>query len=315
MLCNTATAQDSGTKSSTNRKNPWIYGFVCNSTFRFVIIRLNITQVPSEACFYMIFSFRTTKLFVIVFLFVTLKINPFLKWDHEWDASFRPKDCAPHSNAPRTSTREIILIRHGQYANVETAGDENHFLTETGRIQAKLTGERLAEVLKGREPTRILHSNMLRAKETAQIIKEFFPNAEIVEDPILAEGVPCLAEPPTAWKPKPGDLANDPQRLSMAFEKYIFRPPPSVKNPAATAMDVKIQPANKQQSNVELVVCHGNVIRYFFCRALQFPENAWLRFSVYNCGVTRLNLDDQGAISCRELGSVGHLPATIITYH
>lgn len=38
----------------------------------------------------------------------------------------------------------------------------------------------------------------------------------------------------------------------------------------------------------ELVVCHMNVIRYFVCRALQLPPEAWLRFRGDNCGLTEI---------------------------
>jgi len=36
----------------------------------------------------------------------------------------------------------------------------------------------------------------------------------------------------------------------------------------------------------ELLVCHGNVIRYCTLRALQLPPEAWLRLSHPNCGIT-----------------------------
>jgi serine/threonine-protein phosphatase PGAM5 len=33
----------------------------------------------------------------------------------------------------------------------------------------------------------------------------------------------------------------------------------------------------------EIVVCHGNVIRFFMMRALQLPPEAWLRLCTFNC--------------------------------
>jgi hypothetical protein len=57
----------------------------------------------------------------------------------------------------------------------------------------------------------------------------------------------------------------------------------------------------------EIIVCHGNVIRYFFCRALQLPPEAWLRLSIFNCSLTYLIVKPNGRVSCRMLGDIGHL--------
>jgi broad specificity phosphatase PhoE len=38
----------------------------------------------------------------------------------------------------------------------------------------------------------------------------------------------------------------------------------------------------------DVVVCHGNVIRYFVCRALQLPPEGWLKLATFNCGLTHL---------------------------
>ena len=57
----------------------------------------------------------------------------------------------------------------------------------------------------------------------------------------------------------------------------------------------------------EIVVCHGNVIRYFFCRALQLPPEAWLRMSTFNCSITYLVIRPNGMVSARTMGDIGHL--------
>lgn len=36
--------------------------------------------------------------------------------------------------------------------------------------------------------------------------------------------------------------------------------------------------------SVEVVVCHQNVIRSYVCRALQLPNECWLRMGGYNAG-------------------------------
>ena len=57
----------------------------------------------------------------------------------------------------------------------------------------------------------------------------------------------------------------------------------------------------------ETIVCHGNVIRFFFMRALQLPPEAWLRLSLYNCSLNYFTISPNGNVGCRGLGDVGHL--------
>lgn len=82
-------------------------------------------------------------------------------------------------------------------------------------------------------------------------------------DQLLREGAPCVPEPAhSSWKPGPEEFFREGARIEAAFRKHIHRPPPS-----------------QTETTWELLVCHGNVIRYFTMRALQLPANAWLRLS------------------------------------
>jgi len=56
-----------------------------------------------------------------------------------------------------------------------------------------------------------------------------------------------------------------------------------------------------------VVVCHANVIRYFVCRALQLPPEAWLRLCTYNCSLTHIKVRPSGSVSLISLGDTGHL--------
>lgn len=64
----------------------------------------------------------------------------------------------------------------------------------------------------------------------------------------------------------------------------------------------------------EIIVCHANVIRYFVCRALQIPPEAWLRFCIFNCSLTYLTIRPTGSVSCRMLGDIGHLNYDMTTF-
>jgi hypothetical protein len=107
-----------------------------------------------------------------------------LKWDDEWDRYVRvPPErvdeikswfISPNTDIVKErerfdtdndiGTREIVMIRHGQYVTAEE-GFGN--LTELGKVQAQITGKRLSEVLKNRNVRYIYHSNMPRAKQTS----------------------------------------------------------------------------------------------------------------------------------------------------
>mmetsp|Transcript_29982 Transcript_29982/g.59550 ORF Transcript_29982/g.59550 Transcript_29982/m.59550 type:complete len:385 (+) Transcript_29982:181-1335(+) len=85
---------------------------------------------------------------------------------------------------------------------------------------------------------------------------------------------------------------------------------PNADNPSADAT-VTPPPSNHE---FEIIVCHGNVIRYFFMRALQLPPEAWLRLCTFNCSLAYFTLRSEGGVSCRSLGDMGHLTPEEITF-
>ena len=134
-------------------------------------------------------------------------------------------------------------------------------------------------------------------------------------------------------------------RIEHAFKKYFFRAePPTLppaedsktneKNIVATSTDTgsnesdastskhskdtdsvtTSQIKSNPQHEFEIIVCHANVIRYFFCRALQLPPEAWLRLCIFNCSLTYFTIRPTGTVSCRMLGDIGHLPYDASTF-
>lgn len=255
---------------------------------------------------------------------------PYPLWDNDWDGR-REKptgdaeaDRKRHRHVRETGvTRHIILIRHGQYD--ETHKDDKHRkLTELGRQQSDLTGRRIAEMVKGFDDAfgpcnvKILRvSDMTRAKETAEIIAAHLPDIERAEpDPLLNEGRPSHHIPSGKMdeeKIKKTDEGH--LRIEEAFKKYLFRAP--IPENAAIETD---QPNNvgeiktNPKHEFEVIVCHANVIRYFYCRALQLPPEAWLRQMTFNCSLTYLVVRPHGSVSCRMLGDIGHLPYNLSTF-
>ena len=212
-------------------------------------------------------------------------------WDNEWDGR----------NDRRTQgVRRIILVRHGQYVYGKT--DEARVLTALGREQAKRTGERLAAMYAtggGAEIDDVVFSTMMRATETSNIIRQVL-GAQIParSDDLIREGAPIVPIPahPT-WQPSPATFAKDGARIAAGFEQHIHR-----------------APSTQHGVTTTLLVCHGNVIRYFVMRALQLQPSAWLRTSVGHASITILTIQGDGRVSLSRFGDCGHLPVDMVTY-
>lgn len=254
---------------------------------------------------------------------------PYPLWDSNWDGK-RPMptgdeivDRERERELRRNGvTRHIILIRHGQYDETHKA-DEKRILTPLGREQAEATGRRLAEMMNGiNEEFDPCHmkvirvSNLTRAKETADIISKYIPGAiRASPDSDLNEGRPSHYVP--GGKATSSVIAKTDEgheRIERAFRKYVHRAPSPSPTPDDTSSsfqpqsgenEVQLQPNPKHE--FEIIVCHANVIRYFLCRALQLPPEAWLRLCVFNCSLTYVTVRPTGGVSCRMVGDIGHL--------
>jgi serine/threonine-protein phosphatase PGAM5 len=226
---------------------------------------------------------------------------PIKPWDHNWD--FRDPisliDSTLYGKADEetrkqmlekarpTATRNIFLIRHGQY-HLEDDGPKTHVLTKLGREQASLLGQRLSET--NIKFDSAVMSTMPRAMETANLALKKLPNVPSKMDSILEEGAPYPPEPVAYhWQPRPRKFFSEGARIEAAFRKYIHR-----------------ASVHQKEDSHELIVCHGNVIRYFICRALQFPAEGWLRMSVAHTSITWIVIRPNGSVSIRSIGDYGH---------
>ena len=263
-------------------------------------------------------------------------------WDHRSETDDTKKSDVKRRRGPK---RHLIFIRHGQY--VETEGDENRILTPIGREQAEETGRRLSTLIgeMGMNVKCVRVSTMARAKETASIIfkhlhKDFEEIKMEVPDPNLDEGVPYETLPWKWAQSKPVKLHQDSVRIETAFRRYFYRSSPVPLVPLrlkekeqkqkqeqeqeveedqavvrfdAAAAAAALKKSNDEKHEFEIIVCHGNVIRFFFMRALQLPPEAWLRLSLCNCSLSYFTINPNGAVACRMLGDVGHLGTKHIT--
>jgi len=218
--------------------------------------------------------------------------GPVVQWDYNWDKrDFMTED---DSEKPK-ATRHLILIRHGQY-NLKGKTDPERYLSDLGREQAVLTGHRLAEL--NLPLTYLVSSTMTRAQQTAGLIRQSLPEDLVIrtDDGLLCEGAPYPPEPPNrSWNPE-DKFYGDGMRIEAAFRKYFHRAEPE-----------------QDKDSYEIIVCHSNVIRYFVCRALQLPPEAWLRISLKHASVTAISIRPNGKVSVRGMGEAGHLPVDKLT--
>ena len=179
-------------------------------------------------------------------------------WNWNWDGR--------HGKNEKARRRTLIFVRHGQYVHAPSNLDKDRKLTELGKEQAKLTGQRLNKLFPNKTITQIVYSTMTRATETSNIIRQELSN-EIPATPsdLIREGAvykPIPAHP--SWQPTDEDFKVEGGRIEKGFQTFLHR--------RLISDDINSDDEAGGE-DVTLFVCHGNVIRYFFMNLLQLPKS------------------------------------------
>ena len=184
-------------------------------------------------------------------------------------------------------TRTIFLVRHGTYVPDPKADPESGpGLTPLGIAQARLTAARLAAL-----PIRfqsITSSTLTRAQQTAAEIRLQLPEVPGSASPQLSECTPPMTQTATV------EQASCKQQLDAAFAKF-----------AAPALD---------SDKNDLLVCHGNVIRYFVTKALGVDTRAWPAMSVAHASLTLIRIRKDGSMQVIAVGDTGHIPPNLQSF-
>ena len=190
------------------------------------------------------------------------------------------------------SARTIVLVRHGAYDADDKADSRwGSGLTPIGVAQARLAGARLAGL-----PFRfdsVLASPLTRAKETAQVIAADLPGAKIEIAPELEECTPPTWRTASVADEKPAQMAACAAKLDKVFADRFVPSPDAERH--------------------DLVVAHGNVIRYLVTRALSVDTKAWLEMSIGHASMTVIRVEADGTFKVIAVGDVGHLPPNLQT--
>ncbi len=195
---------------------------------------------------------------------------------------------AATANSPRT----LVLVRHGAYLP-DPHADPNlgPGLVPIGVAQARLSGARLAGL-----PHRfdaLFTSPLTRAHETARVIASDLPGVVVEVVPDLAECTPPTRRLEVIADEKAEDLAACAGQLDRLFAARFV---PSL-----------------GLERRELLVCHGNVIRYLVTKALGVDTTAWLEMSVGHASLTVIRVEADGRFKVIAVGDVGHLPPNLQT--
>ena len=196
---------------------------------------------------------------------------------------------SPASAAP-AFVRTVYLVRHGAYVDTPK-GDEDVVdgLTPLGLAQARLVAARLRGIPV--EFTSLTASTMTRARETAAVISQMFPTLPLQKTVLLRETLPRTWREDVMKDVTAKDLDASEAQLNQAFARFFV-------------------PAKGRDEN-DIVVCHGNVIRYFVTKALGVETKAWLGMSVAHCSLTIIQVTPKGTYRILAVGDIGHIPPNL----
>jgi serine/threonine-protein phosphatase PGAM5 len=188
--------------------------------------------------------------------------------------------------------RTIYLVRHGEYDHQDPRPEEvGRGLVAIGVAQSRLLGARLRA--SGIHFDAFDASPLTRARQTAELLAEDLPGIPLRIVPDLAECTPPTRRVEVVADEPPADLEACKEKLDRLFAAR-FVPSP----------DHELS---------ELLVAHGNVIRYFVTRALGVDTLAWLEMSVHNASLTVIRVEADGRFKVLAVGDSGHLPLGLTT--
>ena len=197
--------------------------------------------------------------------------------------------CGWAADAPKKAdpgVRYVYLIRHGTYDRDDKTDDRvGNGLNALGHEQARLIGERLAQLPV--KMTALVSSDFSRARDTADDIGCALGMTP-ARDSLIHECTPATERIDLMRNHTPDEIARCDSNLQAAWAKYM------VPSPAADSHDV--------------LVCHGNVIRWFVSRVLALDTQRWSRMDIGNGSLTVIAIRADGSARLVSFSDVGHLP-------
>ena len=214
------------------------------------------------------------------------------------------------------ASRFLYLVRHGEAA-------EGGGLSDRGEEQARRTGERL----KNLPVTRIHHSPLPRAAQTARLIAGWLPGVPLAESAVAGDYIPADLDPaglPASYAQLVSSYTG-PERsagaaLAQAAIKRFAAPPGEETAPpgeetappgeeTAPPGEETAAPGEETADDVhELIVTHNFLIGWFIRHALHAPDWRWIGLNQQNCALTVILYRPGFPPSLVSFNDTAHLP-------
>ncbi len=194
---------------------------------------------------------------------------------------------------PASAIHFIYLVRHAWYDSNDPRDPRVGMeLDSLGRAQAALTAGRLA-----RGPFHVhalVSSTFTRALQTAAII------GDSLHLPVVRDSAFCECSPPSYrqdYVPARDPTARQRclERLEDAWRRWF--------TPAAAGADV-----------YDVIVAHGNVIRWLTSKALHLDTQRWPDYDIANCSITVIQVRSDSTTRLAVFSDAGHLPPAMQTW-
>ncbi|MBK9096530.1 MAG: histidine phosphatase family protein [bacterium] len=198
------------------------------------------------------------------------------------------------SSEEQKGIRTIYLIRHGDYNQTDESDEfTGNELTPLGIAQARLLSARLKAM--SIEFTSLTSSTMTRARQTAIIVNEEFPELTLAQDELISECTPPTWRKDVMSETDSVELVQCKNNIEKAFAKYFISSP-------------------DENDRNDIIVCHGNVIRYFVTKVLNVDTMSWLQMSITNCSLTIIRVLPDGKMKLDAFSDYGHIPENMRTF-
>jgi serine/threonine-protein phosphatase PGAM5 len=200
---------------------------------------------------------------------------------------------APSAARAGKGIHYVYLIRHGIYDRdpAVTNDSTGNGLNALGHEQARLIGARLAAL-----PIRfdrLVSSGLLRAVQTADDMGAAM-KMKPVRDAVLNECTPTSSSARIMAGEKPDEVAACDSLRAVQWRRY-FTPTPD-------------------RDTFDVLVCHGNIIRWTFLRAVSGDLQGWANLDIANGSLTIIAVRPDGSTRAVMYSDVGHLPAAKQTW-
>ena len=209
------------------------------------------------------------------------------------------------------AVRHVYLVRHAQ--REPTVGPDAYGpgLTLLGWKQAHQTARRLSPL----KIDVIYTSSLRRTMETARIIALEFDGIPIRPSTLLWECIPAIPEYALEWHRKHEHVDIDSIKIPTEMKPWVglwgeeigLKEMEEGFAQAQAAWEQYFTPTRGKDRH-EVIVCHGNLMRYFVMRALMVPPEAWCNTDLYNCGISEITINTDGKTMLFSHNDHGHLP-------